>query len=91
MSRVIFREERCKGCMLCTLVCPTEILEQSERSNKSGYRVVQVEEGNMPSCKGCAFCALICPDEAIVVYRSKDESTEDSLMEEEDVQDFYQG
>ncbi len=26
MAKVIFNEERCKGCELCTLVCPVKIV-----------------------------------------------------------------
>ncbi|MFW5731462.1 MAG: 4Fe-4S binding protein [Desulfonatronovibrionaceae bacterium] len=81
MSRVVFREERCKGCLLCTQVCPTEILVQSERFNKQGYKVVSVKDGDMQSCKGCAFCAEICPDEAIIVYRSGKDSQPDEVVE----------
>ena len=83
MSRVIFREERCKGCLLCTLVCPTDTLEQSQRTNKQGYRIVQISNGDMSGCKGCGFCAQICPDEALIVYRSRaDRSSEDAVEEE---------
>ena len=85
MSRVIFREERCKGCLLCALVCPVDMLEQSQRSNSQGYRVVQVKDPDMSPCKGCAFCALICPDEAIIVYRSKKDDALTELMEAEHV------
>ncbi|WP_035244790.1 4Fe-4S dicluster domain-containing protein [Desulfonatronovibrio hydrogenovorans] len=85
MSRVEFREERCKGCLLCTHVCPTEILVQSDRFNKQGYKVVCVKNGDMSGCKGCAFCAEICPDEAIIVYRSKKDSQDGKVMEDADV------
>ncbi len=85
MSRVIFREERCKGCLLCTLVCPTDNIEQSQRTNKQGYRIVQISNGDMSACKGCGFCAQICPDEALTVYRSKADRTSEDLAEEEHV------
>ncbi len=69
MARVVFLEERCKGCLLCSTVCPKKIIKKSERFNRQGYTVVEVE--NMDACTGCASCALICPDCAIRVYRSK--------------------
>ncbi len=71
MSRVEIREERCKGCMLCTTVCPTGILEQSVRMNNLGYKVVQMAAGSVELCKGCAFCAQICPDMVIRVFRTQ--------------------
>ena len=69
MSRVIFIEERCKGCLLCAEVCPKSIISQSQRINKQGYKVAEVL--NMSECTGCSSCALICPDLAIRVFRTK--------------------
>lgn len=69
MSRAVFIEERCKGCLLCTEVCPKGIILQSSRINQQGYKVVEIL--NMDECTGCASCALICPDQAIRVFRTK--------------------
>jgi 2-oxoglutarate ferredoxin oxidoreductase subunit delta len=71
MSRIVVTEERCKGCLLCTTVCPVSILRQSERINQQGYKVAEVTAQDMASCTGCASCATICPDMAIEVWRSK--------------------
>lgn len=68
MSRIVINEERCKGCLLCTTVCPVDILVQSDRFNKSGYKVAEVTEAE--KCTGCTSCAQICPDVAITVYRT---------------------
>ncbi|NCC24334.1 MAG: 4Fe-4S dicluster domain-containing protein [Deltaproteobacteria bacterium] len=73
MSRAVFREERCKGCLLCTLVCPVEIIRQSDRFNKQGYKVAEIPDDKAEACKGCGFCAEICPDFAITVYRTTKE------------------
>lgn len=68
MPRVIFREERCKGCELCTLVCPKNIVVMaSNRINKKGYRTAAVTD--MDKCIGCAFCARMCPDVVIEVEK----------------------
>ncbi len=68
MPRVIFDEERCKGCELCTLVCPKKIVVMaSDRMNKKGYRPATVYE--MDKCIGCAFCARMCPDVVIEVEK----------------------
>ncbi|MDD2220084.1 MAG: 4Fe-4S binding protein [Desulfoplanes sp.] len=71
MSRIVIQEDRCKGCLLCTQVCPTNIIAPSNRFNQQGYKVVEIPEGKMNLCKGCAFCAEICPDYAITVFRTK--------------------
>ena len=70
-SRVEFREDRCKGCLLCTEVCPSGIIQQSSRFNQKGYKVTEDPPVMMAECKGCAFCAMMCPDYAINVYTTK--------------------
>jgi len=69
MSRIVIDEERCKGCLLCTTLCPKGIIAASSRLNRQGYKVVAVAE--MDKCTACASCALICPDCAISVVRSQ--------------------
>lgn len=71
MSRIEIDQERCKGCLLCTTVCPEDLLEQGLMINALGYKTVQVKAGKEKACKGCTFCAQICPDCVITVYRSK--------------------
>lgn len=66
MSRVVFLEERCKGCKLCVEVCPVGILRPSGRYNRQGYEVMEMDG----VCTGCASCAVICPDVAIRVFKS---------------------
>lgn len=72
MHRVIIDEERCKGCQLCTLICPKEIIALSERSNQQGYKVVEITA--QEDCTACAACARICPDYAIRVFKKKKEA-----------------
>ncbi len=59
--------ERCKGCALCTTVCPQNILEMSIKTNDQGnsYSVCTDSE----KCTGCTFCAVMCPDLAIQIYK----------------------
>ncbi|BAV92370.1 4Fe-4S dicluster domain-containing protein [Candidatus Desulfovibrio trichonymphae] len=66
MSRVVFLEERCKGCRLCVDACPAGILRPSGRFNRQGYEVMETEG----ACTGCASCAIMCPDTAIRVFKS---------------------
>ncbi|GAB7079470.1 4Fe-4S dicluster domain-containing protein [Megalodesulfovibrio paquesii] len=69
MHQVLINEERCKGCLLCTVACPKDVLAQSARFNQQGYKVVEV--ARQDDCTACAACARICPDFAIRVFRMK--------------------
>lgn len=68
MARVTFNEDRCKGCELCTTVCPKKIVIMAvDRLNKKGFPPAEVKE--MDKCIGCAFCAKMCPDCVITVEK----------------------
>jgi 2-oxoglutarate ferredoxin oxidoreductase subunit delta len=65
---IVIDVDRCKGCGLCTHVCPVHILELAETElNAKGYHPVGVTD--MDACIGCASCATICPDVVFTVYR----------------------
>ena len=67
---VVANVDRCKGCGLCTHVCPANILDLSpDTFNAKGYHPVVVTE--VTQCIGCASCATICPDVVFTVYRRK--------------------
>jgi len=65
-GRVVFNEERCKGCELCVEACPKKIVKISDKINSQGYQPATVEE--MEKCIACAMCARICPDLVIEVF-----------------------
>jgi len=68
MPKVTFQEELCKGCELCTMVCPKKIIViATDRMNSKGYRPATVHETE--KCIGCAFCARMCPDSVIEVEK----------------------
>lgn len=68
MAKVTFNEDRCKGCQLCTTVCPKKIVTMAtDRINAKGFHPATVNEPE--KCIGCAFCATICPDCVIEVER----------------------
>lgn len=67
MAKIIIDEEKCKGCELCTVACPKDIIVMAEHFNKKGYH--PAEQINPEKCTGCAFCAMTCPDVAIEVYK----------------------
>ncbi len=65
---VIIDANRCKGCELCTTVCPQHVLVMADTYNTRGYRpaILVDPEGK---CTGCTLCAVICPDAVLTVYR----------------------
>ncbi len=66
---VVVDVDRCKGCELCTAVCPQHILRMArDRFNARGYRPVQLVDPE-GKCTGCTLCALMCPDVVLTVYR----------------------
>ncbi len=67
MAKVVFDEERCKGCGLCALQCPKKIVRLSDRINAKGYHPAECSD--LAACIGCASCARMCPDCVITVER----------------------
>ena len=67
---IVVDENRCKGCALCTTVCPKGIIVLADSFTPHGYHPARlVESAQSASCTGCLLCAVICPDAAITVYR----------------------
>ncbi|HUU81160.1 MAG TPA: 4Fe-4S binding protein [Acidobacteriota bacterium] len=67
MAMIELREARCKGCGLCVMACPKQLLKVGTRLNGAGYPVAIIED--MEACTGCAFCAEMCPDLVITVFK----------------------
>ena len=68
MAKVTFNENLCKGCRLCTAVCPKKIVVMSaDRLNSKGFHPAEVRE--QEKCIACKFCATICPDVVITVEK----------------------
>lgn len=64
--------EKCKGCSLCVVACPSSVIALAKEVNGKGYNFAFM--ANPEACTGCANCALVCPDSVIEVYRVKVEA-----------------
>jgi 2-oxoglutarate ferredoxin oxidoreductase subunit delta len=68
-GRITIDEVMCKGCELCTTVCPKSLLQMSmDRFTPKGYHPAALVDPDT-ACTGCAICSVICPEAAITVYR----------------------
>ncbi|MEA1921419.1 MAG: ferredoxin family protein, partial [Pseudomonadota bacterium] len=52
MAKVQIDQERCKGCALCVMACPEDVLKVGESLNLSGYYYAVVIDPE--ACIGCA-------------------------------------
>jgi 2-oxoglutarate ferredoxin oxidoreductase subunit delta len=67
-NKVTIDERVCKGCELCTVVCPKKIIEINRTFlNEKGYNPSHVVE--IEKCIACGMCAIMCPDSAIKVEK----------------------
>lgn len=67
-GRMVVNEEMCKGCELCTTVCPYGLIRMDTHYNAKGYRPAKLVDPDS-RCTGCTLCALICPDAVITIFR----------------------
>jgi 2-oxoglutarate ferredoxin oxidoreductase subunit delta len=64
---VVVDSERCKGCELCVVACPQDVLGMSPKVNTKGYHFSEMLTGD--NCIGCMACGMVCPDAVISVYK----------------------
>jgi 2-oxoglutarate ferredoxin oxidoreductase subunit delta len=67
-GRIVVDEPLCKGCELCTTVCPYNLIRMAEQYNARGYRPAVLHDPEQ-HCTGCMLCGMICPDAVITVFR----------------------
>ncbi len=66
MPKVTVNNEICKGCEMCVIACPKNILELDKSvTNSKGYHPAHVKDEK--ECTGCGSCTIMCPDVAIKV------------------------
>jgi 2-oxoglutarate ferredoxin oxidoreductase subunit delta len=66
---VVIDTEKCKGCEVCVVTCPTQTLALAVEVNGKGYHYSFA--ANPEACIGCSNCAVVCPDAVITVYKLK--------------------
>jgi 2-oxoglutarate ferredoxin oxidoreductase subunit delta len=60
-------ELQCKGCELCVVACPQEVMSLDKtRLTAKGYHPVHLHKDG---CTGCAICAVVCPEAGLTIYR----------------------
>ena len=65
---VVVNTDRCKGCNLCVVACPTKTLALTAGEvNHKGYAYCYMAQPE--TCIGCSSCAIVCPDGCITVYK----------------------
>ncbi|MDR2130518.1 MAG: 4Fe-4S dicluster domain-containing protein [Odoribacteraceae bacterium] len=64
---VVVDIEKCKGCDLCVIACPSKVLSLAKEVNGKGYHYSEMIRPE--ACIGCANCGLVCPDSVITVYK----------------------
>ena len=66
---IVVNQEKCKGCGVCVVNCPTKTISLAKEVNSKGYNYAYMEFPD--KCTGCTSCALVCPDSVITVYKVK--------------------
>lgn len=66
---IVVDVEKCKGCGLCVVSCPQNVIELAKEVNGKGYNYAYMAQPD--ACIGCANCGLVCPDSVITVYKQK--------------------
>jgi 2-oxoglutarate ferredoxin oxidoreductase subunit delta len=72
--KLVINEHRCKGCNLCTKVCPYRIFQEGTKPGIRGYVIPVLDRPERcTNCRLqkvygrqlCCMCQMICPDQAI--------------------------
>lgn len=66
VPRIEVIEDFCKGCEICVVMCPKNVLEMRPDPTRWVGAIVKVVRPE--DCTRCMLCEVHCPDFAIKVY-----------------------
>ena len=69
---LILDKEKCTGCGLCTIDCPTKALTLSTNSEKDTYQILYRQE----MCDACGVCEKSCPEDCLRMMDQEPEQKE---------------
>jgi ferredoxin len=70
---LILDKEKCTGCSLCTIDCPTKALTLSQDGGPDTYQILFRQE----ICNGCGVCEKSCPERCL---RMTDQEPEENQI-----------
>lgn len=62
--------DRCKGCQLCVVACPTGSLRIGAVLNRLGYHPAEFLPGT--GCTACGVCFWACPEPAAITVTARE-------------------
>jgi ferredoxin len=62
-------KEKCTGCGLCTIECPTKALMINQSSEKDTYQLLFRQE----ACNACGVCEKSCPENCLQLVEKEPE------------------
>lgn len=65
----IIDKEKCTGCGLCAIDCPTEALTISQNNERDLYQLLFREE----ACTACGVCEKFCPENCLHLVEKETE------------------
>jgi ferredoxin len=75
---LVLDNEKCTGCGLCTLDCPTKALALSQNGEENIYQIIFLQK----ICNACGACEKSCPENCLrlVEQRSEQKKTEGEII-----------
>jgi NAD-dependent dihydropyrimidine dehydrogenase PreA subunit len=68
----------CKGCGLCVVACPPQVLAPSRFLNRQGYYAIAYSGSG---CTGCGICFYVCPEPGAITVRVRKSEKEEAEAE----------
>jgi len=72
-ARPLIDKEKCTGCSLCAMDCPTKALILNQGGEKGSYQLLFRKE----ACNGCGACEKSCPENCLQLVEEERERNEE--------------